>query len=209
MDNGRYVQQFPTTGSGDEYVVLQPDGRIRLSTQLRNGFFENISHVSIFTSKEDDVIKDIVIKPMDVIDSDDRVELLEAGERNSKRYFAITGKDNASYVINANRTINIVQPERVTLTLQTDSSGEEPPAGNQEPGANEYQLKGYRYQMKRCNELAVYREGNEHKDLGKCIIISVDECVDDNVRYKSAGSEGYPSKTVKVTLVEECSNGWD
>lgn len=202
MNNSKYVQQFPTTGSGDEYVVLEPDGRIRLSTQLREGLFDGADHVSIFKDPEG---SEIVIKPMDVIKAEDRVELSEAGQRNSKRYFAITGSaKNKSYIINANRIVDVVQAERVTLTMSTDASGQEEPEANQEPGASEYQLKGYKYQLRRCNELVVHHEDNEHKELGKCVIIPIKDCVDDSIRYKSASN-----KTVKAKLVEECSNGWD
>ena len=200
--NNKYVQQFPTTGSGDEYVVLEPDGRIRLSTQLREGLFDGADHVSIFKDPEG---SEIVIKPMDVIKAEDRVELSEAGQRNSKRYFAITGSaKNKSYIINANRIVDVVQAERVTLTMSTDASGQEEPEANQEPGASEHQLKGYKYQLRRCNELVVHHAGNEHKELGKCVIIPIKDCVDDSIRYKSASNT-----TVKAKLVEECSNGWD
>jgi len=202
MNNSKYVQQFPTTGSGDEYVVLEPDGRIRLSTQLREGLFDGADHVSIFKDPEG---SEIVIKPMDLITPDDRVELSEAGQKNSKRYFAITGSSkNKSYIINANRVVDVVQAEKVTLTVSSDPSGQKEPEGNQEPRASEYQLKGYKYQMRRCNELVVHRKGNEHKDLGKCVIIPIKDCVDDKMRYKSE-----KNKTVKAKLVEEYTSGWD
>lgn len=183
-----YTDVVPVAGSGDDYLILQPKGRIRLSTQLRTSLFKGAEHVSIKLGKDSksEVVKQVVIIPLDFVSVEDRKELQGNENKNTIRYFAINGTgESKSYIINANKAIDVIQPEPVTFKVLAKEGDDEETA---------VETKGNKYRMRRYQEFAIHYDHNAHKEFGKCVVVDVNDYIEDKVRYFDAGGKHISTK---------------